>query len=180
MEDINGYAEQCKDWSEYFIAGLNSQAAQATTHDRQATAHTQPARDTRLIDYTVHAVWQTTLPVCYGARAWPQILSLREQRGETSPPHLYTPGKGGADSGAISSVPYLSYPLRRAVRDRLRVAHATCRAVASTHVIGQPPCGGLSRCASRQSAGRQYVGTRSERSALAQVITRGETPCTRR
>ncbi len=180
MEHSNGYAEQCKNWSDHQAQRFNRHAAYAAAHDHQALAGAQPASDTRLSDHAVHAVWETTLPLCHGARAWPQILSLSEQRGETSPPHLCAPGEGSADSGAISSVPHLSYPLRRAVRDRLRVAHATCRAVASTHVIGQPPCGGLSRCESRQSIGGQHVRTRGERGLLGRATTRGGTPCTRR
>jgi hypothetical protein len=180
MEHSNGYAEQCKDWSEYFTACINSHAVQATTHDCQTTAYPQSASDPRIIDYAVHAVWETTLPVCHWTWAWPQILSLSEQSGETAPPHLYTPGEGGADSGAIIAAPYLSHPPGGVVRDRLRVAHATRRAVASTNDVGQPPCGGLSRCGCRQSIGGQYVGTRRERGLLGRATTRGGTPCTRK
>jgi hypothetical protein len=180
MEDINGYAEQCKNWSDDCSARSNGYAAHATTHDHQATAHPQLAGDPRLSDHAVHALWQTALPVCDWTRAWPQILSLSEQSGETSPPHLYTPGAGGADSGAIVTAPNLSHALRGAVRYRLRVAHATRRSVARTHVVGQPLCSGLSRCDGCQSTGGQHVGTRSERWALVRATTRGGTPCTRR
>src|SRR5215831_12495282 len=125
MEDINGYAEQCKNWSDDCSARSNGYAAQATTHDHQAPAHPQPAGDSRLSDHAVHAVWQTALPVCDWTRPWAQILSLREQSGETTPPHLYPAGEGGADSGAIVPAPHLSHPLGRAVRYCQRVTHAT-------------------------------------------------------
>jgi hypothetical protein len=180
MEYLNGYAEQYKDWSDYFTTCIDCDVVYAAAHDHQAIAGAQPAGDTRLSDHAIHAVWQTALPVCHGTRAWPQILSFREQRGETSPPHLYPPGEGSADSGALSSVPHLSYPLRRAERDRLRVAHTTGRAVASTHVVGQPLCRGVSRCDGCQSTGGQYVGARRERGLLGRATTRGGTPCTRR
>jgi len=180
MEHSNGYAEQCKNWSDDWSARSNGGATQATTHDHQAIAGAQPARDPRIRDHAVHTVWETTLPVCDGTRAWPQVLSLSEQKGETASPHLYTPGEGSTDSGAIVPAPHLSYPLRRAVRHRLRVAHATRRTVASTHVVGQPLCSGLSRCGGCQSTGGQYVGTRSERLSLAHAVTRGGAPCTRR
>jgi hypothetical protein len=180
MEYLNGYAEQYKDWSDYFTTCIDCYVAHAAAHDRQATAHPQSAGDTRIIDHAIHAVWQTTLPLCDWTRARSQILSLSEQRRETSPPHLYTPGEGGAGSGAISSVPYLSYSPRGVVRDRLRVAHATRRSVASTHVVGQPLCRGVSRCDGCQSIGGQYVGTRRERGSLGRATTRGGTSCTRR
>jgi hypothetical protein len=180
MGYINGYAEQCKDWSEECTACLDSHIAHATAHAWPAAACPQSAGHSRIIDHTVHAVWQTVLPLCDWTRAWPQILSLSEQRGETSPPHLCAPGKSRADSGAIIAAPYLSHPPGGVVRDRLRVAHATRRAVARTNVVGQPLCGGLSRCDCRQSIGGQYVGTRCERWPLGRAITRGGTPCTRK
>jgi hypothetical protein len=180
MAHSNGYAEQCKNWSEDFTARSNGHAAQATTYDHQATAHSQPARDTRISDYAVHAVWETTLPVYDWTRTWPQILSLSEQSGETASPHLYPPGKGGADSGATGTAPHLSHALGGAVRHRLRVTHATRRGVARTNVVGQPICSGVFRCGSCQSTRGQHVGTRSEEPSLAHAVTGGGTPCTRR
>jgi hypothetical protein len=180
MEDINGHAEQWKNWSEDWRARSNGHAAQATTDDPQATAHSYPTRDTRIRDYAVHAVWETPLPMCDGTRPWPQILSLCEQSGETASPHLYPPGKGSTDSGATVPAPHLSHPLRRAVRHRLRVTYATCRIVARTHVVDQPSCGGVFRCGGGQSTRGQHVGTRRERSALADAVTGGGAPCTRR
>lgn len=180
MEHTNGYTEQCKDWSEDFTVRSNSHAAQATAHDHQAIAGAQPARHPRISDHAVHAVWQTTLPLCHGTRAWPQILSLSEQKGETASPHLYPPGEGGRDSGAIIAAPHLSYPLRRAVRHRLRATHATRREVERTNVVGQPICGGVFRCGGGQSTRGQHVGTRSEGPSLAHAVTGGGTSCTRR
>lgn len=180
MEYLNGYAEQCKNWSEYFPARINGHAAQATAYDRQAAACPQPAGHPRILDHTVHAVWQTTLPVCDRTRAWPQILSLGEQSRETSSPHLCPPGDRRTDSGAIGRAPHLSHPSGGAVRHRLRVTHATRRLVARINVVGQLPCSGFSRCDGCQSIGRQHVRTRSERSSLAHAVTEGGASCTRR
>ena len=180
MAHTNGYTEQGKDWSDRCTTRINCHATHAAAHDRQATAHPQPAGDTRIIDYAVHAVWQTALPVCDWTRAWSQILSLSEQSGKTSPPHLYTPGEGGADSGAVVTATNISHSPGGVVRHRLRVAHATRKSVARTNVVGQPPCAGISRCDGCQSTGRQHVGTRSERWLLARATTRGGSPCTRR
>jgi hypothetical protein len=180
MKYTNGYTEQCQNWSEYFTARINGHAAQATAYDRQAAACPQPAGHPRIIDHAVHALWQTPLPVCDRTRAWPQILSLGEQSRETSSPHLCPPGDRRADSGAIVTAPHLSHPSGGAVRHRLRVTHATRRLVARTNVVGQLPCGGLSRCDGCQSTGRQHVRTRSERPSLAQAVTAGGASCTRR
>jgi hypothetical protein len=180
MEQSNGYTEQCKDWSDRCTACINCHAAHAAAHDRQATAHPQPAGDTRITDHAVHAVWQTALPVCDRTRAWPQILSLGEQSGETSPPHLCTPGEGRADSGASVTSTNISHAPGGAVRHRLRVTHPTRRLVARTGVVGQPTRGDVSRCDGCQSTGRQHVRTRSERWLRARATTRGGAPCARR
>jgi hypothetical protein len=180
MDSINGYAEQCKDWSDQFTTGINGHLAYATAHDRQAAACPQSAGHSRIIDHTVHAVWQTTLPLCDWTRAWPQILSLSEQSGETPPPHLYISGDRRTGSGAIGTAPNLSHALGGAVRHHLRVTHPTGNSVARTNVAGQLASGGVSRCDGRQSTRGQHVGTRRERSALAHAVTGGGAPCTRR
>ena len=180
MEHSNGYTEQCQNWSDDCRARSNGHAAQATAHDHQAIAGAHPARNPRLSDHAVHAVCETPLPVCDRTWPWPQILSLREQKGETASPHLYPPGKGGADSGATGTAPHLSHALGGAVRHRLRVTHATRRIVARTNVIGQPICGGVFRCGGGQSTRSQHVGTCSEEPSLAHAVTGGGTPCTRR
>jgi len=180
MVHSNGKTEQCKNWSDYFTARGNGHAAHAATYDRQAAACPQPAGHPRLIDYAVHALWQTALPVCDRTRAWPQILSLGEQSGETSPPPLYTSGDGRTGSGAIVTATNISHPPGGVVRHRLRVTHATRRSVARTNVVGQPPCAGISRCDGRQSTGRQHVGTRSARWLRVRATIRGGAPCPRR
>ena len=180
MEHSNGYTEQYKNWSEYLPPRTNGHAAQATAYDRQAAARPQPAGHPWIIDHAVHALWQTALPVCDRTRAWPQILSLGEQSRETSSPYLCPPGERRTGAGAIVTAPHLPHPSGGAVRHRLRVTHATRRLVARANVVGQLPCGGLSRCGGCQSPGCQYVGTRRGRSALAQAVTGGDAPCTRR
>ena len=125
MEYLNGYAEQYKDWSDCFPAGLDCRVAHAAAYDRQAITCPQPAGDTRIIDHTVHAVWQTALPVCDRTRAWPQILSLSEQSGETPPPHLYISGDRRTGSGAIVTAAHISRALGGVVRYCLRVTDAT-------------------------------------------------------
>jgi hypothetical protein len=181
MEYSNGYAEQCKNWSERFAARLDGYAAHAAAQAEQAPARSQPPGPPRLPDHAVHAVWQTTLPLCDWARPWPQVLSLGEPRGETPPAHLCAPGNGGAGAAAGGPVADVSCALGRAVRDRLRVAHAPRQQLASSHAVGQPNPGGVSdRRDRRRSAGRQHAGTGPERRLLAQAATGGDPQCTRR
>jgi hypothetical protein len=180
MDSINGYAEQCKDWSEECTACLDSHIAHATAHAWPAAACPQSAGHSRIIDHTVHAVWQTTLPVCDWTWAWAQVLSLGEQSRETPPPYLCASSKSRADSGAIGPAPNLSHALGGAVRHRLRVTHPTGNSVARINGVGQPASGGVSRCDGRQSTRDQHVGTRRKRSALAHTVTGRGTPCARR
>src|SRR5262245_25224745 len=111
MDYINGYVEQCKDWSGEFTTGFNGDIAHAAAHDWQATAGPQCAGDPRIPDHTLHALWQTALPVCDWRWAWTQVLSLGEQKRQTPPPHLCAPGKSRADSRTIGTAPNLSHAL---------------------------------------------------------------------
>lgn len=180
MEYSNGYTEQCKDSSEQFTTRVNGHAAHAAAHAWQATAHSQPTDHPWLIDYTVHALWQTPLSLCDGTRAWPQILSLSEQSRKATDSPLGASGESRADSGATGPVANLSHALGGTLRHRLRVAHPPRWVIVRTNVVGQPSCGGGSRCARRWSTRGQHVGTRRERSALARTISEGGAPCARR
>jgi hypothetical protein len=180
MEYSNGYAEQCKDWSDQSTTGITGHLADATAHDRQAAACPQFAGDPWIPDHPLHALWQTALPVCDWTWAWAQVLSLGEQRRETPPPSLCASGKSRADSGAIGPAPHLSHALGGAVRHRLRVTHPMGNSVARANVVGQPASGGVSRCDGRQSPRGQHVGTRHERLTLAHAVTGGCAPCARR
>jgi hypothetical protein len=180
MEYSNGCAEQCKNWSECFTACIDGHLAQATTYDWRAAAGPQPAGYPWIPDHAIHAVWQTPLPVCDRTRAWTQILSLGEQNRATTHTHLCPANEGCAGSGAVGPAADVSHPFGGAVRHCLRVAHTTCRAVARTNVVGQLLCAGSDRCDGRQSTGGQHVRTRSESPSLAQAVTGGGAPCTRR
>ena len=181
MAYSNGYAEQCKDWSEQFPARSNCHATCAAAHDRQAAAHPQPASHPWILDHAVHAVRQTALSLCDWTRPWPQILSLGEQSGETTRAHLCAAGEGRAGAAAVGTAANVSHPLGGAVRHRLRVAHAPCRPVARIDVVGQPSPGGMcDRCDCRQSTRGQHVGAGSESWPLARTTTGGPFPCTRR
>jgi len=181
MEHSNGYTEQCKDWSDRCTERINCHAAHAAAHDRQATAHPQPAGHPRLPDHALHALWQTTLPLCDRTWAWSQILALGEQRRETPPAPLCAPGHGCAGATAVGSLPDVARPPGGAVRHRLRVADAPRRPVARSPVVGQLSRDGV--CDRRDgcwSTGGQYVGTRKERPALGRAATGGGSPCTSR
>lgn len=181
MEDINGYTEQCKDWSEQSTACLDGHLAPAAAYAQQTATRCHPAGHPRLADHPLHTVWQTALPVCGRTGAWAQILSLGEPRGETSSAHLYTPGAGCADSGTTRAAAHSSYAPGRAVRHWLRVIDTTSRPVARSHVGGQLSHGGVyDRCDGCQSPGGQHVGTRRERSSLAHAVIGGGLPCARR
>lgn len=181
MAYTNGYAEQCKNWSDRFTERLDGYAAHAAAPGRQAPAHPQPPGHPRIADHTIHAVWQTALPVCDWARPWTQVLSLGEPSGETPPAHLRAPGHRCTGATAVGPPPDVSCAPGRAVRDRLRVARSPRRSVVRTHVVGQPNQGGVcDRCNGRQSTRGQHVGTRHKRSSLAQAVAGGGAPCARR
>ena len=181
MTDINGYAEQCKDWPEECTACIDSGVAEAAAHDWQATADLHPAAHPWLLDYAVHALWQTPVPVCDRARAWTQVLSVGEQSWPTSYPHLCPADNGDTGTGAVGPVADGAHALRGAVRHWLRITHAPCRQVMRSDVVGQHACGGVcGRYHGRQSTRGQHVGTRREGSALAPTGTRGGAPCARR
>src|SRR5215813_7488801 len=101
MEDINGYAEQCKDSSEEFPTCHNRHVAQAAACNRQATADLHPPAYSWLIDYAVHTLWQTPLSLCDRTRTWTQVLSVSEQRGTTSDPDLCPAHHGGAGARTV-------------------------------------------------------------------------------
>jgi hypothetical protein len=181
MEHNNGYTEQCNDWSEHSTTRINGYVAYATAPGCQATAHPQPPGAPRLLDHALHALWQTPLPLCDWTRAWPQILSLGEQSQTTSHAHLCPATHGGAGAGAVGPAADVSHALRGAVRHWLPVADTTRGQVARSHGVGQLGHNGVcDRRDGRQSTRGQYVGTRGERSSLAQAVTGGSAPCTRR
>jgi hypothetical protein len=181
MKEINGYAEQCKDWSEEFTTDFNSDVAYAPARDRQAVACPQCAGDSWIPDHAIHALWQTALPVCDWARAWTQVLSVGEQSWTTAHAYLCPADNGGAGAGATSSTADGAHALRGVVRHWLRIAHAPCRPVTRSDGVGQhvgsDVCG---RYHGRQSTRGQHVGTRREGSALAYPVTGGGAPCARR
>jgi len=181
MEDINGYAEQCKDSSEEFPACHNRHVAQAAACDRHATADLHPPAHSWLIDYAVHTLWQTPLSLCNGARAWPQVLSVGEPSRSTPDTDLRPPHHGGAGARAVGPTTEGSHALRGAVQYWLRIAHAPCRQITRSDVVGQLACGGgCDRYHGRQSTRGQHVRTRSEIWLLARATTRGGAPCSRR
>ena len=181
MEDINGYAEQCKNWPEECTAGLDRHVTKAAAHAWQATTDLYPTAYPWLLDYAVHTLWQTSLSLCNGAWAWPQVLSVGEQSGTTPDADLCPARHGGAGAGAVGPATNVSHARRGAVQYRLRIAHAPRRHITRSDVVGQFVCGGVcDRYQGCQSTGGQYVGTRRERSAVAHPIIRGGTACARR
>ena len=95
MKDINGYAEQCKNWPEECTACLDRHVAKAAAHDWQATTDLHPSAHPGLIDHAVHALWQTALPLCEWLWAWTQVLSLGESRRTTADTDLCPAHYGG-------------------------------------------------------------------------------------
>lgn len=181
MEPINGYTEQCQDWPDRCTAHLNRKAAHAAAPAGHAVARPHPTRHSRLSHHAVHALWQTTLPLCGRTRPWAQVLPLGEPSGETPPPHLCAPGDGRASAAAGGPVADVSRPPGGALRDCLRVAHAPRQPLASNHAVGQPRRGGVSdRRDRRRSAGRQHAGAGPDSRLLARTTPRGAAPCTRR
>ena len=181
MQESNGYAGQCKDWSDEDTACLDRHIAQAARHDWQATTDLHSPVYPGLFDYAVHALWQTPVSLCKGRRAWPQVLSVGEQRGTTPDPDLWPARHGGAGAGAVGPTADGAYARRGAVRHWVRVTHAPCRQVTRSDGVGQRAWGGVcDRYHGRQSTRGQHAGARGERSTLVYAVAEGGSPCARR
>ncbi len=181
MKESNEYAEQFQDWSEECTGCLDRHVAKAAAHDRQATTDLYPPAPPWLLDYAVHALWQTPLSVCDGTRAWPQVLSLGEPRWTTPDPDLCPACHGGAGAGAVGPTADRAHARRGAVRHWVRVTHAPRQQITRSNVVGQLVCGGVwNRYQGRQSPRGQHAGTRHESSPLAHIVTGRGIPCARR
>ena len=181
MKESNGYAEQFQDWSEEYTACFDRHVAKAAAYDRQATVDFHPAAHSWLLDYAVHAVWQTPVSVCDGTGAWTQVLSVGEPSWSTPDTNLCPARHGGAGAGAVGPTADRAHARRGAVRHWMRVTHAPRRQMTRSDVVGQLVCGGVwDRYQGRQSTRGQHAGTRRERSPLAHVVTGGGIPCARR
>ena len=181
MKESNGYAEQCKDWSEEDTACLDRHIAQAARHDWQATTNLYPPAYPGLLDYAVHALWQAAVSLCNGTRAWPQVLSVGEQSGTTPDPDLCPACYGGASTGAVGSVTDGARARRGVVRHWLRITHTPRGQITRSDVVDQLAGGdGYDRYPGCQSPRGQHVGPRRERPAVAYLISRGGISCARR
>jgi hypothetical protein len=181
MEESNGYAEQCKDWSEEVATSLDRHVAQAATHAGQTAADLHPTAPPWLLDYAVYTLWQTPLSLCDGTWAWAQVLSLSEPRWTTPDPDLCSTRHGGAGAGAVSPTTNRANALRRAVRHWLRITHAPRGQITRSDGVGQLARGGMcDRYHSRRSTRGQHVGAGHGQSALAHTISRGGPACPRR
>ncbi len=181
MKESNGYAEQCKDWSEKCTACLDRHVVQAATRARQATTDLPPTAHSWFLDYAVHALWQTPVSLRDGTRAWAQVLSVGEPSGPTPNPDLCPARHGGAGARAVGPTTDRAHARRRAVRHWLRIVHTPCGQITRRDVADQLACGGVcDRYHGGQSPRGQYVGARLGQSALAHIIRRGEPACARR
>jgi hypothetical protein len=181
MEDINGYVEQCKDWSEEVATSLDRHIAHAATHAGQTAADLHPPVPPWLLDYAVYPLWQTPLSVCDGTGAWAQVLSLREPRGTTPDPDLCPARQGSAGAGTVGPVTADAHARRGVVRHWVRVTHAPGGRITRSDSADQLAGSGLcDRYHSRQSPRGQHVGERPGQCALAHTIRGGEPACARR
>jgi len=181
MKESNGYAEQFQDWSEECPACLDRHVAKAAAHAWRATTDLHPTVHPWLLDYAVHALWQTALSLCDGTRAWAQVLSVGEPSWPTPDTDLCPTRHGGAGAGTVGPVTDGAHARRGVVRHWVRVTHAPRRQITRSDVVGQLVCGGVrDRYHGRQSTRGQHAGTRREQSALAHTILGGGTSCARR
>ena len=181
MKGINGYAEQYKDWSEEFTTDFNGDVAYAAAYNWQATTDSPPPAHPWLLDYAVHALWQTSVSLCNGTRAWTQVLSVGEQSGTTPDPDLCPARHGGTGAGAVGSVTDGARARRGVVRHWLRITHTPRGQITRSDVVDQLAGGdGYDRYPGCQSPRGQHVGTRRERPAVAYPIRRGRISCARR
>ncbi len=181
MKGINGYTEQFQDWSDKDTTCLNHHIAQTAACAWQAIADLPLAAHPGLFDYTVYALWQTSVLLCDGARAWPQVLSVGESRRTTSNPDLCPARLSGAGARAVGPTTDSAHARRRAVRHWLRITDAPCRQITRSDGVGQLASGDrCDRYHGCQSTRGQHVGTRRERPAVASPIRRGGISCARR
>jgi hypothetical protein len=181
MKESNGYAEQFQDWSEECTACFDRHVAKAAAHAWQATTDLPPTVHPGLLDYAVHAVWQTAVSLCNGTRTWTQVLSVGEQSGTTPDPDLCPARHGGAGAGTVDPAAGVSRTRRGAVRHRLRITHTPRGQITRSDVVDQLAGGdGYDRYPGCQSPRGQHVGPRRERPAVACPIRRGGISCARR
>ena len=181
MKESNGYAEQCKDWSEKGTACLDRDVAHAAAHAGQATTDLHSPAHSWLLDYAVHALWQTSVSLRNGTGAWPQVLSVGESSWPTPDSDLCSTRDGGTGAGAVSPTADSAHAPRGAVRHWLRIAYTPCGQITRSDVVAQLAGSGVSdRYHGGQSPRGQYVGARLGQSALAHIISRGDTACARR
>ena len=85
MEYLNGYAEQYKDWSDCFPAGLDCHVARAAAHDRQALRALNPQVIRGSLIHGTRGV-ANRAAVCDRTRAWPKYYLSVSRAGKR--PHL--------------------------------------------------------------------------------------------
>lgn len=180
MKNTEGQADQFSNWSARKHEGISGTAAQAAAGTCHTVAVSRPAGATRVTDRAGQAVWQAPLPGC-PARAWPQVLSVREQRWEATGDGVRPPGCGRASQAAAGESAGISGGLGGALRHQSGAAEAAGRAVVRQDASPQPQGSSRPYRGGRGGPARgQHAGTGAERRPLARGAAGGDKRCRRR
>lgn len=181
MEKRVRHSEQFTDWTMPHARQIDGTVARAAAQVGHMPACPQPTGIARVPHYAVHAVWQTPLHLRPGPGTWTEILSLREQRGETTrdgvcPARFRVAGPAGA-----SAAPGVSGGPGGTLRPPPRVAEAAGNPVTRRTSVLQPrPARLPDRRGCTQPPGGHHAGAGRERGLLASATTGGDSLCPRR
>jgi len=174
-------SEQFTDWTTQHARQIDGTVARAAAQIGHTPASPQPARIARITHHTVHAVWQTPLRLCPRPGAWPEILSLREQRRETTGDSVCPARFCAAGPAGASAAPGVSYGFGRTLRPPPRVVEAAGIPVTRRTSVLQPRTARLpDRREGTQLPGGHYARAGRARGFLARVTTGGDFLCPRR
>ena len=181
MEKRTRQSEQFTDWTTHHARHINGTVARAAAQVGYTPACPQPARIARVTHHPVHAVWQTPLRLCPGPGAWPEILSLREQRRETTGDGVCPARFCAAGTAGAGAAPGISCSPGGTLRHPPRVAEAAGIPVTRRTSVLQPRTARLpDRREGTQLPGGHHARAGRERGFLARVTTGGDSLCPRR
>jgi len=174
-------SEQCTDWTTTYAGHINGTVARAAAQGGHPPASPQPASIAWVPHHAIHTVWQAPLRLRSGPGAWTEILSLREQRGETTGAGVCPARCCGAGPAGASTAPGVSCGPGGTLRPPPRVAEAARSPVTRRNAVPQPRTSSLpDRRECPQPPGSHHARAGRERGILARATTGGYALCPRR
>lgn len=181
MEKRKGQSDQFINWSAQTYEGIDGQAPPATAETAHSAGSSRPPGAAWVAHRAVQAVWQARLQVCPGARAWPQVLSVREPGRGATADGVCAAGRGRAGSAEAGESPGVSGGPGGALRHKPGTAEAAGRAVVKKDDGPQQRGSrGWYRCGRGGHPRGQHAGRSTERRPLASRAAGGNKRCRRR